>query len=309
MRGKQAFHASLLRPHVPNDDRWFPGRLPAQIPGFGEKPEEWIVDRIIMHHGKGMGSKFQILWKADDKTWASYREVAHLNALDQYCELMGVKDTLQLPSNYTGKGSESENKEGEEITIQAQVCRITGIDKIEDNLKGSLILSSLSSPRIYPTSNSMLQSTLSIADIRDCLVYEHSLNATRLGVANPPMKPPPNRWADFMREQEFLAARNLIHQVDHQFHSRASSYQLSFDNVSMPADTLETIIHAISHASQPLPTPIPSSRPPVINCNAPHRSTPPPPPPYQQSQQRRIWWSRQRKTSHWQEGQAKWTCR
>ena len=33
------FHASLLRPHVPNNDRQFPGRMPAQIPGFSKKPE------------------------------------------------------------------------------------------------------------------------------------------------------------------------------------------------------------------------------------------------------------------------------
>ncbi|KAF9641902.1 hypothetical protein BDM02DRAFT_3074218, partial [Thelephora ganbajun] len=93
----KAFHTSLLRPHIPNDDRQFPRRLPIQIPGFGEKPEEWIVDWIVTHHGKGLGSdSFQILWKAGDKSWAPYREVAHLNALDQYCELMGVKDVSQL---------------------------------------------------------------------------------------------------------------------------------------------------------------------------------------------------------------------
>ena len=36
----QAFHASLLKPHVSNGDRQFPGRLPSQLPGFGEKPKE-----------------------------------------------------------------------------------------------------------------------------------------------------------------------------------------------------------------------------------------------------------------------------
>ena len=106
----RAFHASLLRPHVPNDDRRFPGRMPIQIPGFGEKPEEWIVDRITTHHGKGMGSKFQIQWKAGDRTWASYREVAHLNALDRYCELMGVRDASELPSNYVSIDSDEESE-------------------------------------------------------------------------------------------------------------------------------------------------------------------------------------------------------
>ncbi|KAF9642092.1 hypothetical protein BDM02DRAFT_3063945, partial [Thelephora ganbajun] len=92
----KAFHTSLLRPHIPNDNRRFPGRLPIQIPGFSEKPEEWIVNQIVTHHSKGLGSKFQILWKAGDKSWAPYREVVHLNALDRYCKLMGVKDVSQL---------------------------------------------------------------------------------------------------------------------------------------------------------------------------------------------------------------------
>jgi hypothetical protein len=79
-----SFHASILKPHVPNDDRRFPGRLPSQIPGFGEKPEEWIIDSIVSQHGKGMNSEFEVQWKPGDRTWAPYREVAHLIALDRY---------------------------------------------------------------------------------------------------------------------------------------------------------------------------------------------------------------------------------
>ena len=89
--------------------------MPIQIPGFGEKPEEWIVDSIITHHGKGMGSEFQILWKAGDKMWASYREVAHLNALDRYCELMGVRDASELPTNRVNLDTEGENNEDEQV--------------------------------------------------------------------------------------------------------------------------------------------------------------------------------------------------
>ena len=44
-----SFHASLLKPHVPSDNRRFPGRLPSQLPGFGEKPDKWIVESIVSH--------------------------------------------------------------------------------------------------------------------------------------------------------------------------------------------------------------------------------------------------------------------
>ena len=96
----RSFHASLLKPHVPNDDRRFPGRLPSQLPGFSEKSDEWIVDAIVSHHGKGTRSEFEIQWKAGDRTWAPYREVAHLIAMDRYCELMGVENPSDLPAAY-----------------------------------------------------------------------------------------------------------------------------------------------------------------------------------------------------------------
>ena len=112
------FHATLLKPHVPSDDRRFPGRLPTQIPGFGDKSGEWTVDAIVAHHGKGMNSEFQILWKAGDKTWAPYREIAHLIALDRYCELMGVENPHDLPVSYTKKDY-AEN-------ISVRVTRVLG---------------------------------------------------------------------------------------------------------------------------------------------------------------------------------------
>lgn len=95
-----SFHASLLKPHIPNDDRRFPGRLPSQLPGFGVNSGEWMVESITAHHGKGTRSEFQIKWNAGDRTWAPYREVAHLIAMDRYCELMGADDPNDLPATY-----------------------------------------------------------------------------------------------------------------------------------------------------------------------------------------------------------------
>jgi hypothetical protein len=63
-----AFHASLLWHHVPNDDRRFPGRLPCQIPGFGVQPTEWAIEQILTHRGKGKTSDFEVLWKLGDIT-------------------------------------------------------------------------------------------------------------------------------------------------------------------------------------------------------------------------------------------------
>jgi hypothetical protein len=43
------FHASLLRVHVPNDDRLFPGRAKNQIADFDDEGHEWAIDRILSH--------------------------------------------------------------------------------------------------------------------------------------------------------------------------------------------------------------------------------------------------------------------
>ncbi|KDQ34029.1 hypothetical protein PLEOSDRAFT_1026996, partial [Pleurotus ostreatus PC15] len=58
-----AFHASLLRVHVPNDDRLFPGRLDNQISEVEGVPEpEWAVNRILSHHGSRTEATFEIEW-------------------------------------------------------------------------------------------------------------------------------------------------------------------------------------------------------------------------------------------------------
>ena len=84
------FHASLLRIHEPNDDRLFPGRMDTQI---GEGPNidrEWAVEKIRSHHGSAEESTFEIEWKSGDITWMPYYQVQHLQALDNYMEVIGI---------------------------------------------------------------------------------------------------------------------------------------------------------------------------------------------------------------------------
>jgi len=96
-RGVQSsFHASLLRVHHPNDDRRFPGRQLDQLSGFNDHPHEWAVDRIRTHHGAGRTALFELQWKSGDVSWAPYDDVAHLEALGTYLELLGVTGISKL---------------------------------------------------------------------------------------------------------------------------------------------------------------------------------------------------------------------
>ncbi|KIJ43627.1 hypothetical protein M422DRAFT_253216 [Sphaerobolus stellatus SS14] len=91
------YHASLLQVHILNDDRRFPGHQLAQLPGFGEKPREWAVERILQHSGKGVDSSFEVLWNTGDKTWFNYNQIKGIEALETYLEAMGVKRVADLP--------------------------------------------------------------------------------------------------------------------------------------------------------------------------------------------------------------------
>lgn len=95
------FHSSLLRIHVPNDDRLFPGRMDTQI---GESPDiedEWAVEMIRSHAGTGENSHFEIVWKSGDVTWMPFYQIRHLQALEIYLDLIGVDSASKLPA---GKG-------------------------------------------------------------------------------------------------------------------------------------------------------------------------------------------------------------
>ena len=91
-----AFHASLLRVHVPNDDRRFPGRQLPQIIGLG-KVEELNVKNISDHHGKGADALFEVLYTNGDSVWLLYLEVKQLEALSQYLEAQGAPTVNDLP--------------------------------------------------------------------------------------------------------------------------------------------------------------------------------------------------------------------
>lgn len=96
------FHASLLRIHVPNDDRLFPGRLDTQVFEIDESDPEWAVEEIVSHSGKGSKALFEIRWKSGDRTWMTFNKISHLQALQSYLDTQGVAGIADLPTG-TGK--------------------------------------------------------------------------------------------------------------------------------------------------------------------------------------------------------------
>ncbi|KAG2150795.1 hypothetical protein DEU56DRAFT_689539, partial [Suillus clintonianus] len=90
-----AFHAHLLRFHVPNDNRRFPGRQLSQISDIGCL-EEWSVSHLTDHNGQGTDSLFEVEYSTGDRVWLPYHEVSRLKALVQYLEALGVPGIKHL---------------------------------------------------------------------------------------------------------------------------------------------------------------------------------------------------------------------
>lgn len=135
------FYASLLRVHVPNDDRLFPGREASQVTGLGDESNEWAVDSIEAHYGKGTDSLFKVVWKAGDHTWLPYEKIKHLEALETYLELLGTDSVENLPA-----GSEDPETDDPQITVNGMFLQhtaflvlqcVNNVHKRSDSHKGT----------------------------------------------------------------------------------------------------------------------------------------------------------------------------
>jgi hypothetical protein len=90
------FHSSYLHPHLPNDDRLFPGRLDNQVADFEDEEHEWAMEKILTHKGTQSDAVFEVKWKSGDVTWLPYDRVDHLAALQEYFDVLDIEDASQL---------------------------------------------------------------------------------------------------------------------------------------------------------------------------------------------------------------------
>ncbi|KAJ3885115.1 hypothetical protein GG344DRAFT_31207, partial [Lentinula edodes] len=83
------FHSSLLRIHVPNDDRQFPGRLDTQLHESPVAQPQWRIEKILSHTGSRRHAIFQVQWNTGDITWMPFAEISQLPCRPEYLELLG----------------------------------------------------------------------------------------------------------------------------------------------------------------------------------------------------------------------------
>jgi hypothetical protein len=103
------FHASLLRPAVPNDDTKFPNQEAMFFYDFGNDPNrEWLVDSIVDHEFRGNSIHLHVLWNTGDTTVEPCQNCEDLEALDRYLELHGIAHWHNLLKKATPAGATQE---------------------------------------------------------------------------------------------------------------------------------------------------------------------------------------------------------
>ena len=92
------FHAKLLKPAVPNDDKHFPNREATYFYDFGNDPKrEWLVDSIMNHKFTKNLINFDILWDTSKITCELLVHCKDLTTLNNYLKLHGVMQWHDLP--------------------------------------------------------------------------------------------------------------------------------------------------------------------------------------------------------------------
>ena len=75
--------------------------MDSQIAELEDRDNEWAIERIVSHTGKGESALFEAEWKSGDRTWVPYSSIRHLGATAEYLDLLGCADITELKA---GKG-------------------------------------------------------------------------------------------------------------------------------------------------------------------------------------------------------------
>jgi len=92
-----AFHASLLRIHIPNDDVRFPSRSKLHITGIADDSAGWQVNKIKSHCGSGISAWFEVEYASKEISWEPYATIRPLTALKDYFQDLGISKISDLP--------------------------------------------------------------------------------------------------------------------------------------------------------------------------------------------------------------------
>ena len=91
------FHANLLQPFIPNNNKKFPNRDHTNAYDLGAPPDiEFMVEEIVEHHWTQNELHFKVHWNDGDATWETLEKCNDLVALDAYLKLKNCPNPENL---------------------------------------------------------------------------------------------------------------------------------------------------------------------------------------------------------------------
>ena len=106
------------------------------------------MDSIQSHAGSAENATFEMKWKSGDITWMPYYQIRHLQALDAYFDLLGVKNTAELPA---GKGNPPQ--EDPQVFLGAISLCPSFSNPLQQSLQFRDSFSFYTNPPLLPSSN------------------------------------------------------------------------------------------------------------------------------------------------------------
>lgn len=191
---RPSFHASLLKPYIPDEDRRFPRHDYGRFISLEGNKDEWTVERITNHRGRGRRATFEVQWHGGEVTWEPYRAISHLESLRQYFEALGVKQAHQLPVKdgvdtveTASDNSESESEIFDEnlqvSSIQVLNSKLTQYGEEHPHLRNAHLFTEYIHLELCPTTIRLAISTAHSLLVRELVVVAAALGAAEDVVA------------------------------------------------------------------------------------------------------------------------------
>ncbi|KAF8753035.1 transposition, RNA-mediated [Rhizoctonia solani] len=126
---RPTFHASLLKPYIPDEDRRFPRHDYSRFISLEGDEDEWAVEKITNHRGRGNRAMFEVLWYGGEITWEPIKAIRHLVVFRQYLEILGIKHAHQLPLK---DGVDVEEPASDESDTESENLEVSSVQVFND---------------------------------------------------------------------------------------------------------------------------------------------------------------------------------
>ncbi|KAF8687904.1 hypothetical protein RHS03_09849, partial [Rhizoctonia solani] len=102
--------------------------IPCITTETGDK-DEWAVEKITNHRGRGNRAMFEVLWHGGEITWEPIKAIRHLVVFRQYLKILGIKHAHQLPLK---DGVDVEEPASNKSDTESEILEVSSVQVFND---------------------------------------------------------------------------------------------------------------------------------------------------------------------------------